>query len=167
LQAAKDQERSAVWSEVEVPATTIPEGGQIPETKHDPPLDPRKLDDQESLFICTMESNVRKVMEGDVKTVNPLTKLWRIVDTSSMLRHGLSEYLKLAEIATVLVLGSIKDERTFSTLSFMKDKLRNRLQTHLPLVVSMHRQNFYDITTFSYEQAYHEWKKSIRLIDDI
>jgi hypothetical protein len=84
-----------------------------------------------------------------------------------MLRHGLSEYIKLAEIAVVLVLGSVEDERTFSTLSFMKDKLRNRLQTHLPLVVSMHNQSFFDINTFPYEEAYSEWKKSSRLTDDI
>lgn len=69
-----------------------------------------------------MESNA-KIMEGDIKTTNPLMKLWRVVDTSSMLRPGLSKYLKLAEIATILVLGSMEDERTFSTLSFMKDKL--------------------------------------------
>jgi hypothetical protein len=117
--------------------------------------------------VCTMESNARKIMEGDVKTLNPLTKLWRVVDTSSMLRHGLSEYLKLAEIATVLVLGSVEDECTFSTLSFMKDKLRNRLQTHLPLVVSMHAQDFYDITTFPYGEAYSDWKTSVRLSDEI
>jgi hypothetical protein len=121
------------------------------EVKHGPLLDARKLDEQESLFICTMESNAKKTMDGDVKSANPLKKLWRVVDTSSMLRHGLSEYLKLAEIATILVLGSVEDERTFSTLSFMKDKLRNRLQTHLPLVVTMHGQNFYDINTFPYE----------------
>jgi hypothetical protein len=138
----------------------------IPEKKHDALMDARKLDDQESLFICTMESNAKKVMEGDIKSINPLTKLWRVVDTSSMLQHGLSEYLKLAEIATVLVLGSVEDERTFSTLSFMKDKLRNHLQTHLPLVVSMHGQNFYDIHTFPYEQAYAEWKKPSRLTDE-
>jgi hypothetical protein len=84
----------------------VPESSNIhdiPEKKHNALLDARKLDDQESLFLCTMEANARKIMEGDVKTLNPFTKLWRVVDTSSMLRHGLSEYLKMAEIATVLV----------------------------------------------------------------
>jgi hypothetical protein len=114
-----------------------------------------------------MESNSKKIMEGDIKTTNPLTKFWRVVDTSSMLRHGLSEYLKLAEIATVLVLGSVEDERTFSILSFMKDKLRNRLQAHLPLVVSMHGQSFYDINTFSYDLAYSDWKKSTQFTNEV
>ena len=114
-----------------------------------------------------MESNAKKIMDGDIKTINPLTKLWRVVENSSILRHGLSEYIKLVEIAAILVLGSVEDERTFSILSFMKDKLRNRVQTHLPLVVGMHGQSFFDINMFSYEEAYNEWKKSIRLTDNI
>jgi hypothetical protein len=114
-----------------------------------------------------MESNAKKIMDGDVKSLNPLTKLWRMIDGSTMLRYGLSEYLKLAEVAIVLVLGSVEDERTFSTLSFMKDKLRNRLQTHLPMVVTMHGQTFFDINNFAYDQAYMAWKRSIRLADEI
>jgi hypothetical protein len=40
--------------------------------------------------------------------------------------NRLSEYIKLCEIAVTVVLGSVEDERTFSTLGFMKSKLRNR-----------------------------------------
>ena len=84
-----------------------------------------------------------------------------------MLQHGLLEYLKLAEVAIVLVLESVEDERTFSTLSFMKAKLRNRLQTHLSMVVTMRGQTFFDINNFPYDQAYLEWKRSIQLGDEI
>ena len=114
-----------------------------------------------------MELNAMKIIEGNAKILNPLTKMWRVVDTSSMLHHGLSEYLKLAEITTVFVLGSVEDKHTFSTLLFMKDKLQNRLQTHLPLVVSIHEQNFYNINTFLYGEAYNDLKTSIRLSDKI
>jgi hypothetical protein len=109
----------------------------------------------------------KKVMDGDVKSLNPLTKLWRIIDGSTMLWHGLSKWLKLAEVAIVFVLGSVEDERTFSTLSFMKDKLHNWLQSHLPMVVTMHGQTFFDINNFPYDQAYQEWKRSIQLSDEI
>jgi hypothetical protein len=114
-----------------------------------------------------MESNAKRIMDGNVKMVNPLTKLWRIIDASSMLCHGFSKYLKLAEIAIVLVLGSMEDERTFSTLSFMKDRVRNRLETHLPMVVTMHSQSFYDIDSFPYGLAYSEWKKCVWLADEV
>jgi hypothetical protein len=33
----------------------------IPEKTHGPLLDARKLNEQESLFICTMESNAKKL----------------------------------------------------------------------------------------------------------
>ena len=106
-------------------------------------------------------------MDGDVKSLNPRTKLWKMIDSGTMLCHGLSEYLKLAKVAIGLILGSIEDEYIFSTLSFMKDKLRNRLQTHLPMVVTMHGQTFFDINNFPYDQAYMEWKRSIWLADEI
>jgi hypothetical protein len=35
-----------------------------------------------------------------------------------------------------MVLGSVQDERTFSTVTFAKNKLRNRLTTNLGLVVA-------------------------------
>ena len=115
--------------------------------------------------MITMESNAQKVLEVDVTTVNPLTTYGRLIDSNIMLRHNLSKFFKLAEIATVLVLGSVEDERTFSTLSFMKDKLRNRLHVHLPLVVAMHGQSFFDIENFPYDAAYADWKLKTRLDD--
>jgi uncharacterized protein YijF (DUF1287 family) len=48
-------------------------------------------------------------------------------------------------------------ERTFSTLTFMKNKLRNRLTTHLELVVGMKMQNFYTLDNFPYGDAYDSW----------
>jgi hypothetical protein len=39
------------------------------------------------------------------------------------LNEKVNEYNKLVEIAIVEVLGSIKDERTFNNISFMKNKL--------------------------------------------
>jgi hypothetical protein len=47
------------------------------------------------------------------------------------------EWLKLIELSMAMVLGSVKDERCFSNLRFMKSKLKNRLTTHLDLVVKM------------------------------
>jgi hypothetical protein len=54
----------------------------------------------------------------------------------------LPEFIKVAEIAVTTVLGSVEDERTFSTLGFMKSKLRNRLGSHLGTTVKMFSQPF-------------------------
>jgi hypothetical protein len=78
----------------------------------------------------------------------------------------LSEYIKVAELAVVMVLGSVQDERTFSTLTFMKNKLRNRLTTHLELVVSMKMQNFYTLDNFPYGDAYDSWAAEKKCLCD-
>jgi hypothetical protein len=41
----------------------------------------------------------------------------------------------MAEFDMVQVIGSIEDECYFSTLTFMKIKLRNRLMEHLEIVI--------------------------------
>jgi hypothetical protein len=71
---------------------------------------------------------------------NPTTKLWVITNNNALLTQQLNEYLKLAEIMVVLMLGSVKDEQTFSTLAFMKDKFYNRLGLHLDTIVCMFAQ---------------------------
>jgi hypothetical protein len=50
--------------------------------------------------------------------------------------------MKVTKIAMVQVLGLVEDERTFSNLAFMKNKLHNQLTTHFDLCVQMFTQNF-------------------------
>jgi diphthamide synthase subunit DPH2 len=69
--------------------------------------------------------------------INPVMRMWLSIDGNSFLRHSLSEYLKVVEIGIAIVLGSVQDERTFSTISFLKNKVRNRLTTHLAIAVGM------------------------------
>jgi hypothetical protein len=58
----------------------------------------------------------------------------------------------------MMVLGSVQDERTFSTVSFMKSRLRNHLDTHLALVAGFKSQNFYILENFPYDAAYESWR---------
>jgi hypothetical protein len=87
-----------------------------------------------------MKMQAPKVMAEPFDT-NLMTKLW--VNDNALFIQRLSEYLKLAEIAVVLVLGFIKDERTFSMLTFMKDKLCNMLGLHWDTTIRMFAQEFY------------------------
>lgn len=52
-----------------------------------------------------------------------------------MFCHNIFKYVKLAEIGSVFVLGSVEDERCFSSLKFLKSNFQNRLNPHLPMVV--------------------------------
>jgi hypothetical protein len=56
----------------------------------------------------------------------------------------LFKFLKLVKIAIVMVVGSVKDNRTFLIINFMKLKLCNHLIVHFNLVVKMYAQQFYN-----------------------
>jgi hypothetical protein len=71
--------------------------------------------------------------------------------------------VKLAEIGSVLVLGSVEDERCFSSLKFLKSCQRNRLGKHLPLVVRMFGQKYFSLENFPYKEAIDSWKDTKKL----
>ena len=86
---------------------------------------------QEPLFKLSMISNALAACEVHTLTgleapvLNPLTKIWQIFDKNRALIANLSEYKKLVEIEMIHVLGPVEDERCFSSLTFLKDKLEN------------------------------------------
>ena len=132
-----------------------------PEGQLDAMLSPTTLDMQTSLFRQCMKENAETMMKKPF-TTNPVTRMWLCIDGNSYLRHSLSEFLKVAELGIVMVMGSVQDERTFSTVSFMKTKVRNRLTTHLPIVVGMKTQNFFNINSFPYDAAYERWRAACK-----
>jgi len=121
-------------------------------------LDCFQLELQQHLFKLSMLSNSMAALEDPNMAVNPLTRLWRVIDANTSLSKEIPEYVKLAEIAMIHVLGSVEDERCFSSLAFLKDKLRNRLQgEHLSLIVGMHGQKVYTLEDFPYEKCFLQW----------
>jgi hypothetical protein len=125
-----------------------------------PILDSFQLELQQPLFKLSMRSNSMAACEPPY-LFNPLTKLWRMLDANSALAAQFPEYIKLAQIAMVHVLGSVEDERCFSSLTFLKDKLRNRLSAdHLGIVVGMHGQNVFSLENFPYDDCFQTWVHS-------
>jgi hypothetical protein len=61
----------------------------------------------------------------------------------------LCKCLKLLELATAIILGIVEDEKCFSTLNFMKDKLRNKLMIHFDLVTHMYVQKLFIVKTLN------------------
>jgi len=84
-----------------------------------PMLDGWRLESQQGMFKTAMMSNSARVMELPFH-VNPVTKLWNLMCANFHTQCLFSKYMKLAEIAMVHVLGSVEDERTFSSLAFLK-----------------------------------------------
>jgi hypothetical protein len=56
-------------------------------------------------------------------------------------------------MAIIQVISIVEDERTFSTLTFMKSKLWNQLVGHLDIVIRMFIQDFFTKDTFSLQVA--------------
>jgi hypothetical protein len=121
------------------------------------PLDSYQLDLQTSLFKMTMKSNAEKMLEPPYN-VNPITRLWQKLGYNGLLLCKLSEFMPLVEIAITTVLGSVEDERTFSSLKFIKSRLKNRLEGYLNTVVSVFSQGYYNLESFPYTDAYMHWQ---------
>lgn len=140
-----------------------PKYAVVEKVKHlvPPVLDRYNLETQQSLFKLAMLSNCRKCMEPPFD-LNPLTRMWRELDACTVLRvKAFPEYFRLAEVALVHVLGSVEDERCFSSLAFLKNKLRNCLNEHLQLVVGMYSQKIFTMENFPYEESFDEWMNAV------
>jgi hypothetical protein len=56
-----------------------------------------------------------------------------------------------------MILSSVKDEGCFSTLSFLKSKLRKYLTKHSELVVRMFAHDHYNLDNFPFGDAMRVW----------
>jgi hypothetical protein len=102
-----------------------------------------------------MKSNVAIAVEAPFH-VNPLTWLCRTLEASYILKHSFLKKIKLIEIATMQMLGSMEDEQTFCTSSFMKSKLRNYFNDHMHTIVGMYFYIFYTLNTLPYDACFHD-----------
>jgi hypothetical protein len=89
--------------------------------------------------------------------INPFTRLSQVIHASQLLSNVFLKYLKVVKIAMVHVLGFVEDERCFNFVTFSKNKVWNRLNNHLELVVSMYAQKFFTLNNFPYEDTYEMW----------
>ncbi len=88
---------------------------------------------------------------------NLVSRLWKKLTSNTLLCAHLFEFIKVAELIVVQIMGFVEDERTFSTLTFMKTRLWNRLCEHLDLVVRMFALPFYTIDSFPYNDVIIAW----------
>jgi hypothetical protein len=130
------------------------------------PIDGDKLRVQSPLFYRVMaRQSVQAFKDFEdaevVEKKNGLTAikiLWRRV--SRQYPETLSEFIKVAELAFVLVNGSVEDERSFSSLKWLEDDKRNRLfGAHLDTVMRLYLQKQYTVYSFPYHKALEEWHR--------
>jgi hypothetical protein len=93
--------------------------------------------------------------------LNPRMRLWCKTSISIVLNLNLSEYIKLAEIIVIQVIGLVENEQTFNIVAFMKNKLCNHLGTHLVLCIRFHSQQFFILQIILYDQAIAKWQYKV------
>ena len=133
-----------------------------------PILDKYRLESEQPLFKMVMVANSPWAMEpptigldASKPLLNPVTKLWRRLDANLVLSTSFPKYIKLAQIALIHLLGSVEDKRAFSSVTLLKNKVRNRLDgEHLGLVVGMYNHSVYSLTSFPYKDCFKQWLKS-------
>jgi hypothetical protein len=52
----------------------------------------------------------------------------------------------------------VEDERTFSNVAYLKNKLRNQLTEHLPLCATMFAQQHYTLHNMPFKEAVANWR---------
>jgi hypothetical protein len=65
--------------------------------------------------------------------------------------------MNLIELAIVQIITSVEDEKTFSTLSFVKSKLHNHLAGHLNITICMFAHDISTTETFPFHCAIIDW----------
>jgi len=65
--------------------------------------------------------------------------------------------MNLIELAIIQVITSVEDERTISTLSFVKSKLQNHLARHLNIAICMLEHDISTKETFPFHYAIIDW----------
>jgi len=82
-------------------------------------------------------SNVQWAMDQPMD-VNLMSILWKKLSPNALLCAQLFEFMKVVKVGCGPNIWDLwEDEKTFSTLTFMKTKLQNWLCEHLDLVVCM------------------------------
>jgi hypothetical protein len=114
-----------------------------------------EVDDEDS--IGDMWGVLPNNMDSDLPAQS-FVKVWQRIQAMPSTSEAVSEYLKLAELVATIPIGSVADERLFSTLSFCKNKIRNRLKNdHLNIVVRGFQQQIYSFATFPLRKAVEDW----------
>jgi hypothetical protein len=117
---------------------------------HSALIDADKLRDQQDEYIRYGKARVQ-FLSGDSKPDVPLVvQFWRSMSSFEVIPQKCSEWIKVAKIALTMVSGSVADERAFSAMNFIKNDLRNRLDTNLEACLLTYMQDMFTTATFPY-----------------
>ncbi|KAJ9522223.1 hypothetical protein QJQ45_008050 [Haematococcus lacustris] len=87
-----------------------------------------------------------------------ISQLWQSLSKQPITALEISEYGRLAELAMVMVPGSVEEERMFSAMAYLKDDTRNRLnEEHLNVCARAFHTVTHGVSDFPYHEAIGVW----------
>ncbi len=112
---------------------------------------------QQSIFFrLNMLANCHVAMNLPLD-FTPYTKIVPTWLTINFFLHWLFKWLRFIELYVAMIMGNIENERCYFNLRFMINKLKNRLKTHLNLVVKMVVHKFFTLNIFSFVVTMSFW----------
>jgi len=121
-----------------------------------PLLDETLLVQHAYVFKLTMLPNCHATINPPIN-YNPCTNIWIKLANNQLLCHWLSKWLKFIGLFMAIIMGNIEDDKCFFNFGFMNNNLRNRLTTHLDLVIKMFARKFFTLNTFPFVVAMSSW----------
>lgn len=90
---------------------------------------------------------------------NSTALLWQAIEASPIHAAAISEFVKYAKLVLVMVAGSVEDERTFSSMSYIQSDQRSSLQPpHLDACLRMYcTKSLYTLGNFPIGRAFDIW----------
>ncbi len=81
---------------------------------------------------------------------NPTSWLWQRLGSNGILKEKDFKFFEACWNLHLITLGIGEDEQTFSTLTYIKNKLNTYFIVHLHLVIKMYAQKLYHLATFPF-----------------
>ncbi|KAJ9528162.1 hypothetical protein QJQ45_005792 [Haematococcus lacustris] len=109
--------------------------------------------------LATQQSQFAEVMRDAANSPGMgISQLWQSLSKQPMTALEISEYGRLAELAMVMVPGSVEEERMFSAMAYLKDDTRNRLnEEHLNACARAFHTVIHGVSDFPYHEAIGVW----------
>ncbi|KAH7287328.1 hypothetical protein KP509_32G050200 [Ceratopteris richardii] len=118
-------------------------------------INPNLLKKQYGIFGQTMWKQFDFVK--DPSNPGAMTKLWKKLDISPFLKESMLEYFKVGNLCFTMILGSVEDECLWSSLTFIRNATRNRLNKNLDTCIRLFVSKS-DLETFPFKEVYAIWK---------
>lgn len=123
-----------------------------------PILDAEGLNGERCIVYGMLQRQGPSLSERFSDSPAPTTAMWRELTANKVVEVAIPHFLRVVNLVLCMVGGSVEEERTFSTMKFLKNERRNRLSNHLAACCRVYSQAFFSLETLPFDRLYTCWK---------